>query len=806
MNKENLEKTNRATAIVLLVLLIFSLAAGVSTINANTLTETIAYLSCQPTVTGLGQYFLVNAWIVPPPSFDSAGKSILYQNLTFVIKAPDGTSETVGGITSEPSGSTWFEWTVNQVGTYSVVFSYPGDANHTAASSPPSYVKVQSDPVKIGAPPVPLPTGAWSRPINAQNREWASISGNWPSAGWCQHDLADSCYNPYSLAPNTAHILWRQPTQIGGLVGGTKGSDYYGGSPTEAIIMAGRAYFVVGSTINCIDLKTGMSYWAVAGSGTLLGEEGADTGITGSVGSTPYIWAITAASWTRYNAFTGAVARTLTGIGTAYGSQLLVGIDQTSTAVVGSSNQGSTTTGPYIYVSASNGVDATQYLKVDLAKSGTTVAALVAWNYTFSGKGLSDPVYGTALRKTTVLDDVFVPQGNAPFSLGFNATTGELLYNVTRSDIDETRGAAGYGMIYGAIQTGGVVAYNMRTGALVWKNNPTQYPWGEFTGYALGVAYNKVYQGTYDGHVYAYNAQTGKAEWSYYAGNTTWTPYGTFPFYAKPCIADGKVYLGTSEHSPTQPFIEGFRLYCLDANNGSLIWSVSGSYNSAAIADGVLVTTNMYDGMMYGFGKGSSAMSVSAPQTAISQGQPVMITGKILDTSAAEPNTPCVSDASMSDWMQYLQMQYPKPTNTTGVPVHLTATDPNGNFQDLGTAVSNDLGNYALAYIPPVPGLYTITASFEGSNSYYGSQAGTSFIVSKASAATPEVAVTPVPTQAPTAVIVPTQAPTATIAPTPIPVVIPPTSSAPTTTYIAIGVAVIVIIAVAAALILRRRK
>ena len=47
---------------------------------------------------------------------------------------------------------------------------------------------------------------------------------------------------------------------------------------------------------------------------------------------------------------------------------------------------------------------------------------------------------------------------------------------------------------------------------------------------------------------------------------------------------------------------------------------------------------------------------------------------------------PCVSDASMTQWMEYVYEQQPEPTNVTGVPVTLTAIDPNGNFVTLGTA------------------------------------------------------------------------------------------------------------------------
>lgn len=43
--------------------------------------------------------------------------------------------------------------------------------------------------------------------------------------------------------------------------------------------------------------------------------------------------------------------------------------------------------------------------------------------------------------------------------------------------------------------------------------------------------------------------------------------------------------------------------------------------------------------------------------------------------------------------------------------------------------------NFAVAWTPPVPGVYTIRAAFEGPNSYYRSKAGTSFVVAEPGAA-----------------------------------------------------------------------
>ncbi len=92
-------------------------------------------------------------------------------------------------------------------------------------------------------------------------------------------------------------------------------------------------------------------------------------------------------------------------------------------------------------------------------------------------------------------------------------------------------------------------------------------------------------------------------------------------------------------------------------------------------------------------------------------------------------------------------MQQPKPTNATGVTVTLTAIDPNGNLITLGQATSDDTGKYAFPWTAPtVPGLYKVTATFSGTNSYYSSSAETNFIVTSGSTST--VAPTAIPASA----------------------------------------------------------
>jgi hypothetical protein len=60
-----------------------------------------------------------------------------------------------------------------------------------------------------------------------------------------------------------------------------------------------------------------------------------------------------------------------------------------------------------------------------------------------------------------------------------------------------------------------------------------------------------------------------------------------------------------------------------------------------------------------------------------------------------------------------------------GVQVKLEAYDPNGNYQNLGTTTSDANGVFGLAFEPEVPGTYWISATFEGSNGYYGSTIST---------------------------------------------------------------------------------
>jgi hypothetical protein len=167
-----------------------------------------------------------------------------------------------------------------------------------------------------------------------------------------------------------------------------------------------------------------------------------------------------------------------------------------------------------------------------------------------------------------------------------------------------------------------------------------------------------------------------------------------------------------------------------------------------------MLDLNSYDNQIYAYGKGPSQITVNAPSVGVSTATPMTITGTMTDISAGSkqaavalsyPNgLPCVSDASMSSWMETVYMQQPLANNVTGVPVTISVVDSNGNTRPIGTAISNTFGTYSLTWTPDIAGDYTVIANFAGTQSYYPSSASTAF-----HAAEPAATATPAPTAAP---------------------------------------------------------
>jgi hypothetical protein len=161
------------------------------------------------------------------------------------------------------------------------------------------------------------------------------------------------------------------------------------------------------------------------------------------------------------------------------------------------------------------------------------------------------------------------------------------------------------------------------------------------------------------------------------------------------------------------------------------------------------LTFNAYDNQIYSYGVGPTKTTVSAPSVGVSTTTPITISGMVTDISSGSqqqavaanfPNgLPCVSDASMEQFMEAVYEQEPMPTNITGVPVTVYVLDSNNNYRSIGTTTTDASGFYSLNWTPDIKGNYTVTATFAGSPAYYGSSAQTAFYASA-----------PAPTQAPT--------------------------------------------------------
>ena len=832
VKKMNLQKNkmNKMFSIVTLILLLLftSFVANTPIAKAANI-KTYAYLSVNPNRISLGEQTVVNAWLqpIPPTGAD------VFHGFTVKITKPDGNSETQGPLTSSPIGSQYFNYRPTMLGTYTFQFTYPGEdfaggtVTYLPSETPVSTLVVQEEPIP-GRPETPLPSDYWNRPINARNRLWTSIAGDWLMRGYNTSysqgpgDAAKG-FNPYSQAPRSPHVIYTKELGLGGLIGGEYDTtSFYAGLTYEAkltppIIMDGKMYYRIYPSdfgyyqggagawpgAVCVDLRTGEELWRNENmsldAGQILNYVSPN-----QMGGIPYLWDLASfgpfaffgvgpsllfrpASWHLYDGNTGDLIATFKNAFPASFIQagtVVYGADGTMYVYILS--------GPAGWLAMWNSTKAIAAANFIPDIPGSHVPFLrnlpgtynwstgIQWNVTVPVHMVMDssgPLFQAASGVTgNVLIAAVESRATSYKEIGYSLTTGEQLW-VHDLDADHYTAARTFGEgVYVGMNPNQRVwfGYDADTGASLWTSDPTDYPWGTY-GLSALIAYGKLYALSYDGSVHAYDLETGKEVFKYYSGDDIYreTPYGTFPFYFGPIIADGVVFAGNGEHSPSLPLYRGFKLHAFDAQTGTPVWNLSGWHVIQAIADGYLVSYNAEDNRMYIFGKGPSATTVTVPMTAMQVGQSFTITGTVTDQSQGAKGTPAISDQDMSAWVEYLYMQQPIPTDAKGVTIKLTALDPNNNVIDIGEATSDTKGNFALTWAPEVPGLYQIIATFAGSESY-----GSSYETTYLSAV---------------------EAPLAS--PTPPPISLPPTE----TYVIGFGVAIIIAIAIVGILILRKR-
>ncbi|MCW4047843.1 MAG: PQQ-binding-like beta-propeller repeat protein [Candidatus Bathyarchaeota archaeon] len=569
---------------------------------------------------------------------------------------------------------------------------------------------------------------------------------------------------------------------MGGITDGELGwgKAYYNGIVYEPlfsppVIISGRIYynmFPQGFTgglsgVICTDLRTGEEIWRnddmpAISRGQVFNFEGGS-----HHGACAYLWSTSGPSWQLFDAFSGRLLATLentTSETAAYGSiaagsgkfaygpngELLMYI------LDGESNRLTMWNSTLAFFTSSSSWDPAGTINWTKGIQWSVEVPDVPGIQTMS---LLDYDTGVIIAESTIAAPTFI-------HIGYSMTTGAQLWVQNRTGY-------GYGFSGATMPPGllsmfspcrtlndGVytffykeeqrfVAFDAKTGNFLWKTEPiSKFTNNDFSMYdwAPRIAYGKLYVTGYTGSVSAFNLTTGEHLWTYTQGSSGFdTPYGSWSCIDGVVPADNKIYVPCMEHTPQTPMYQGYTLYCLDAETGDFLWKIAAFLTNVAVADGYIVGANGYDQQIYCYGKGPSALTVTAPDTAATMGKSVIIKGTVADISAGTEQVasrfpsgvPAVSDESMTEWMEYVYMQKPKPTNATGVEVILDVLDANGNYRNIGNATSDANGFYSFEWKPDIPGKFTVYAKFAGSESYYGSSAETAFVVEEAPQATP---------------------------------------------------------------------
>lgn len=762
---KSLEKQNLVVFVLILTLAFSALFASVPFVKAET-RSTRAFIAVNPSTIGVSQYFEVTVWLepIPPAATD------VFHGFQVTITKPDGTTENRGPLSSSPIGSQYFTYTPTLVGKYSVKFNYPGETFaasgiiYSASESPSITVTAQQEALQ-SYPENPLPTGYWDRPINAMNRNWWLISGNWLQRGYSAECGAwDSAhgYNPYSQAPRAPHVMWTKELTLGGLVGGEFGStSYYAGLSyepklTPPIIMNGRLYYNLRAGyfgppalpgFVCVDLTTGEEIWRnndyLISNGQLYNFISAN-----QMGVTPFLWNIGLFTYELFDANTGDLI--LTFANSAFTSdfstgKVVYGEDGTMFVYLLEGRFGWFAKWNSTKAFEGNGMIAQQESGLQQfvpARGVFDWRKGLEWNKTIPILSVTTPAYGQSFPGVAgISGDVLIATAGgvteSRLHVAYSTKTGEQLWSNERAiNGRQTPIWMAYGEgIYVQWEPIGMqwIAYDLNTGKEKWVSDAAQFPWGTYLGNTgAQIAKGKVLSVNYDGYLHAYDVQTGKELWKFYSGDAgTETPYGTWPMYYGPIVAGGVVYVATGEHSPTQPLIRGQKVFAVDIETGKELWRMEGQMVLQAIADGYLVGYNAYDNRVYCFGKGPSATEVSVSPAVIGSGASTLISGKVTDQSLGQPGTPAIADKDMGVWMGYLKQQQSLPTIVTGVPVKLSAHSSSGSTIEIGSVTSDGNGNFEYLWKPATAGTYKIIATFEGSDSYGSSAAETAVGVSE---------------------------------------------------------------------------
>jgi hypothetical protein len=697
---------NKTMAILIVAILTISIGASTIQMSQATNLNVPVYLKvyAEPNPVGIGQTVFVSMFFTKPIP-NVVGQ--YYTGLTINIVKPDGINQTLGPYTADTTGGVGgIVFVPSIVGNYTVQAFYPGQnittGDHLIATlSDPDYFTVQQEPIP-GSNIIPLPTEYWSRPIYATNYLWSQLGGNWwglyqPSfTSTGGYDATGNNFNPYSAAPNSAHVMWVKPTafggQVGGPISGDQESQYTSTSilynQFEPIILNGFLYYKLYPNtptspssadtpgINAVDLRTGNLIWHKDTSLTpLFGwnmqfhtvqEYGTQAYLVCQAPTQPAQGNVSSYSvWQVLDPMTGYFIANITSVPSAgpLGGAGLPGIVETKDY---------NTQGAVYYYSTSSG-NLTMWNSTRCFQGGTAFGAASSpstirpsgnINFTRGNQwqvilptNISGLAINPALSIAGRTNDVILMRSYGPLlasfstqfgasyevECGFNATNGQLLWGpVNRTDLPEfhERSVIAVGdqhWVEHDKDTNQAYTYDLLTGKQI--GSVITLPGNALSTLERGgaIAYNKCYIWDFGGNVNAIDLTTGKLVWTYKPRDAGYnTPYGIYPFwhFGSHSIADGKLFLSEARMYDPPMFSDAHKM-AINTTDGTIVWSGLGFYGRepSAIADGYLVAWNSYDCQIYTYGKGPSETTANVQQNVVQYGSSVLITGNIMDKS-----------------------------------------------------------------------------------------------------------------------------------------------------------------------------
>jgi len=796
-----MKNLNKTIAIAFTLMFAISTLIMLSpSVEAQSAKATYAYVGAIPNPVNVGGEVLIHLGITDTIGAIGDG----WTGLTVTVTRPDGTTETLGPFKTDSTGGTGTVYIPQTAGNYTLQVHFPEQVwrsvTYKASNSELLTLQVIEGTIEY-YPGIPLPEEYWTRPIDSQFREWYAVSGSWLVASpenlyVPYNDAPETAHVLWSTPLTTGGLVGGgialESSINGGAVGYETG-DAYQGKWGSRFIIGGVLIYTHHTSIRpleytAINLRTGEVLWKTV-FGNNLTISHCQTYYFESynyMGTYSYIWcsassgsgASATTTWYGYDPMDAKLRLTINNVpsGTtifgergeiyrwSYNSAQRRFMLWNLSALI---SMGGSFLGPGPSTYDAGGANP------------TTAAQTRAWAYNFTfPEGtyvgnvqrvyMGDRIVGGNLATTAVdLWGISLEPGREGTLLFNNKWTPPAYWAEGNVSISGFAGGwVGWSQedkvaVMWIKETREHYGFSLETGQYLWGPTEPQHYLDAIDDSAddvRNIAYGKLYSASVGGVVYCYDVKTGERLWEYHAVE----PYTEYLFandwWVKPMfITDGKIYVAHCEHSANQPLPRDAPFICLNATDGTEIWRVNGMFRStrwggrAIIGDSVIATMDTYDQQIWAIGKGPSALKVSAPGVEVVAGNSIIISGSVTDISpgtkgydlqARFPNgVPAVADESQSEWMRYVYKQFPCPENVTGVEVTLSAIDPNGNYIVLGTTTSDGSGSFGFEWeTPNVPGKYTITATFAGSEAYFPSAAKTYAVVGEA----------PAPTAAPT--------------------------------------------------------